>query len=301
MKKTYCKQLVIGLPSSGKTTFIAALWHTVTNDEVPGALKLEKLHGDSKHLNAIKSAWIKCCPVDRTISSDEIVSMRLTHPDNNESVELHLPDISGESFNSQWKDRKWKQSYDDLVKESKGALLFIHPHKTESMERIDHADALLSELGEEFNNSEDQTEQERTTSHNIPEKKTEDFSSNWNPDKASTQVKLVELLQFAALRLNSDSEFRIAVIISAWDILLDKRVSPEKWLNSRVPLLSQYLKANSEQFPFKVYGISAQGAEYSDEKNIDLHFSLNQSERILVVEDGAESNDITKPVKWVMG
>ena len=92
MKKTYCKQLVIGLPSSGKTTFIAALWHTVTNDEVPGALKLEKLHGDSKHLNAIKSAWIKCCPVDRTISSDEIVSMRLTHPDNNESELAKLLD-----------------------------------------------------------------------------------------------------------------------------------------------------------------------------------------------------------------
>jgi stage III sporulation protein SpoIIIAA len=50
-------QLIIGLPETGKTTFLAALWHVVTSEEVNESLRLERLHGDSKYLNEISAKW----------------------------------------------------------------------------------------------------------------------------------------------------------------------------------------------------------------------------------------------------
>ena len=71
MRAPYCKQLLIGLPETGKTTFLAALWQVVESDEVPGALRLEKLHGDREHLNKIRADWLCCSPMGRTIIAAE--------------------------------------------------------------------------------------------------------------------------------------------------------------------------------------------------------------------------------------
>lgn len=50
--------VLIGLPSSGKTTFLAALWYLVTSKQIPTRLKFRALgHGDRKHLNAIVKQW----------------------------------------------------------------------------------------------------------------------------------------------------------------------------------------------------------------------------------------------------
>lgn len=36
---------IIGMPNSGKTTFLAALWHLVTSGEVKSSLALDHLEG----------------------------------------------------------------------------------------------------------------------------------------------------------------------------------------------------------------------------------------------------------------
>ncbi len=46
--------VIIGLPASGKTTFLAALWHLVTARDVDTVLRFGTLRvGDAAHLNAI--------------------------------------------------------------------------------------------------------------------------------------------------------------------------------------------------------------------------------------------------------
>ncbi len=292
-----CIQLLIGLPSTGKTTFIAALWHTVTSSAMSSSLRLEKLHGDHEHLNAIRNNWLNCLPVGRTImSAEKTVSMKLIAPDSGESMMLHLPDMSGESFNSHWKDRKWTKEYDDMVKQTTGVLLFIHPENVIVPARIDEADDIISELGEDFM---DETLEKPPPVH--AETVSENYSYQWDADKAPTQTKFVELLQFLRLQSNLPHVFRVAVIISAWD-LVEQNISPDKWLSSRLPLLYQYLKANSESFLFKSFGISAQGGDYSSQEECKrLQKEIDQEKRIIVITQDSPVNDITTPIKWVMG
>ena len=280
------KQLMVGLPGTGKTTFLAALWHIVESGEIPGALRLERLHGNLQYLNEIRNSWLGCRPLARTVpGAERVVSMRLYEPQGRDITEVVIPDLSGESFNSQWKDRKWTKEYDSLVKAANGALIFVHPEKLKEPTRIDMADPLVAELDE--NGGESPSE-------------IDDFIP-WNPEFSPTQVKMVDLLQFLALYLNASSPLRIALIISAWDLVLNDEKAPSDWLSYHLPLLEQYLGANHDKFTTKVFGVSAQGGELEMD-SAQLCSRMHASERVIVEIDGCpKSHDLTAPIKWVMG
>lgn len=278
------KHLMVGLPATGKTTFLAALWHVVESGDVQRSLKLERLQGDRDYLNWIRERWLCCEPIERTVqAAEKLVSMRLLWPESGMVTEVYFPDMSGESFNLHWTERKWSKEYDDLVSEASGVLLFIHPEQVFDPIRIGTADTLVAELGgdEEDSSSED-----------------EEFTL-WDPNSAATQVKLVELLQFFVLKRDFLPIFKVSVIISAWDLVLAEGKSPEEWLQSRLPLLDQYLKANSELFPFRAFGVSAQGGRLDLDAQ-RLRKGIRASERIIVVGPECEKNDLTAPVKWHM-
>src|SRR4051794_12749587 len=85
-------QLILGLPGSGKTTFIAALWHVIESDEVEGALKLAEVHGVRDYLNGIRKNWLDCQDLERTrIGSEHEVSFRLRDASTGSISELILP------------------------------------------------------------------------------------------------------------------------------------------------------------------------------------------------------------------
>src|SRR5260370_11015765 len=58
--------VIVGLPGSGKTTFLAALWHIIEADETDCRLKLDHYEGDLKYLNSIAQAWRTFKKVPRT-------------------------------------------------------------------------------------------------------------------------------------------------------------------------------------------------------------------------------------------
>jgi hypothetical protein len=281
------KQLLVGLPATGKTTFLAALWHIVDSEEVSGSLRLEKLHGDREHLNKIRNDWLSCRKIDRTILGNEhLVSMQLTDQERNRLTEVFFPDLAGESFTFQWKDRMWSKEYDQLVCEAGGILLFVHPKIVEPI-RIDTVAKIAAEV--EMEKSQTASGQNKPQDKPIP----------WNADDAPTQVQLVELLQFLADRVTTPLPLRVAVIVSAWDLVISyEEKSPEKWLTDRLPLLAQFLKANPEIFERRVYGVSAQGGDLKDADGLlKKHVS---SQRIIIVGYNCNQNDLTAPVKWLM-
>ncbi len=279
-----CRQLVLGLPGSGKTTFLAALWYLVVWGEVATSLRLDRLHGNREHLNRISSDWLSCRAVERTpIGSETIVSMLLRATDTGERTEVFFPDMSGELFNLQWKERKCSRAHYRLAREASGVLLFVHPNTVVEPVRIDEVAGIVAELGAtgEVGAAEDTGPRP------------------WDPDRAPTQVKLVDLLQFLDRPPFSIEHLRVAVIVSAWDLIRDDAGSPARWLATRLPLLDQYLRADPERYAVRVYGVSAQGGDLGRDGERLLR-EPTPARRIAVMGDESGEHDLTAPVRWVM-
>jgi Double-GTPase 1 len=275
--------VMIGLPASGKTSFLAALWYLVQHREVDHRLTLECREGDSKHLNHISSLWASFEAVPRTsTSSERTVSMLLNDSVTKKTITLTFPDLSGESFRAQWVERHFTVSYDNFLKESVGGVLFISPLDYRKPVRIASALPLLKEMGAAGSSNE-----------------TDDSYIAWDPTKAPTQVQLVELLQFVAEREYFKPPFRLALVISAWDQLKGVKATPVKWLVDEMPFLFQFLESNRRLFDFKVYGVSAQGGDYGDD--VGKLTGMKPSERILVAGDGVTNpHDLTELLTWLM-
>lgn len=278
--------VMIGLPATGKTSFLAALWYLVQHGEVEHRLTIERMEGDSKHLNQISNSWASFEVVPRTPTGTErTVSMILNDTADKKTITLTFPDLSGESFMSQWVDRHFTANYDEFLRESVGGVLFISPLNYHKPVRIASAIPLLKEMGAagQSNGGND-----------------DDAPIPWDPIQAPTQVQLVELLQFIAGREYFKPPFRLALVVSAWDdVLKVRKTSPAKWLIEEMPFLSQFLESNRRLFDFNVYGISAQGGDYNKDVN-DLT-AMNPSERILIEGDGVKNvHDLTELLTWLM-
>ena len=130
-----------------------------------------------------------------------------------------------------------------------------------------------------------------------------DQTVEWDPVLAPTQVQLVELLQFAIERSRAKKPIRIAVIISAWDLVesaYPDELGPLRWLAARLSYLDQFLRGNFEDIKFRVYGISAQGGDLrKDLKKLqEVRFA---SERIQIQGLDCAPHDISEPVRWALG
>jgi hypothetical protein len=277
--------VVMGLPGSGKTTFLAALWHLVSENEVPCKLTYVSLQsGNVEHLHEIAAQWRAAKKQDRTAQGgDKLVSMVLK-ADGGEAQTVTFPDVAGEAFLQMWGQRECDEKVAGWLKEP-GVLLFIHADKITVPKWAIDEKLLLADLGIE------------------PE--VEDVV-DWSPDGAPTQVQLVDLLQSMQTEPLDVGPRRLAIILSAWDKAAGRGFSPEEYLARRLPLLDQFLKHGLDpRWEKRLYGVSAQGGDYDDDKttlpdakrlrDIDV-----PSERISVVHDGGKSNDLTEPLQWLL-
>lgn len=281
--------LLIGLPSTGKTSFLAALWYAVQQRVTATGLILKQLDGDSSYLNAIRTAWLTYKPVGRNpTDSEKVVSMWLKRQGVDEEAHLTFPDVSGESFKEQWISRHLPVSYKECLKTANGALLFIHPASIVQPLRITEVDDLAALIDDEV--AAEPTEPVTSSPPPTP----------WSVEKAPTQVQLVELLQFLKQHATFQPSFPLAVVVSAWDLLQSSKLSPEDWIKVQLPLLYQFLSANVDSFTTNFYGVSAQGGKYEGAELAVLQ-SKNPAERIEIVgEDIKNKHDITEPLQWLM-
>lgn len=282
------RYLVIGLPEAGKTTFLAALWHVADTGGVPGALRAPRDVVDQEHLNAIRERWLAVEPTPRTRRGAERRVSMLLEKEDKTLIEVLFPDMSGESFLEHWKDRVWSAGYQELVENSQGVLIFIHPEKLVPSPRIDEGAGALQVL--------QSLDEGRSPGHAAL---TSVQENPWDPERSPTEVVLVDLLQMIDSARTPVSRLRVAVVISAWDRVEAEQLEPAEWLAQRLPLLSQFLEANEDRYEWRVYGVSAQGGDpIQDAQRLR---AMLPPERIKVVGSGASLHDITAPVRWLIG
>nr|VFJ73578.1 MAG: hypothetical protein BECKFW1821C_GA0114237_10533 [Candidatus Kentron sp. FW] len=295
--------VIMGLPESGKTTFLAALWHLVTarDSDIKTALRFDNLRsGGVAHLNGISARWREARVQDRTSVSDHrIVSMNLLDA-NGTSMKVTFPDLSGEVYRRMWEERDCEP---EVVKtlNAEGVLLFIHAD-TIQRPRWVVDEAAFSKALDMAARKEKAPEVAAQEKKDVP----------WHPGRAPTQVQLVDLLQLLCLPpLDVDiGPRRLAIMLSAWDKVGEEGLGPDDYLKEKLPLLGQYLRSGADGWIWRVYGLSAQGGDYDDPEKPDVEPNPEAeklrdldrpSERIELFQDSSTpSHDLTEPLAWLM-
>jgi GTPase SAR1 family protein len=281
MKSPTSNLLMVGLRGSGKTTFLAALWHYLESAEINDRMKLPQLQPDRDYLNSIRNSWLSLKPVGRTsLRLTGTVSMTVTDSQTDKQTTITLPDLSGELYGTQWSTRKAPRSYVEFAQNCAGLFLFLHAGDVKKTHTI------KAKVAAEPRES---TEEDGSS---IP------ASLNWTPAQSSTQVQLVDILQLLLGLRETEATLRIAVIISAWD-LVKAPVAPIAWLDRRLPLLSQFLKSNQNWLPSDVFGVSSQGGDLNKDRQKLLN-SLAASSRCRAVRGTAEEVSITAPLQFLL-
>jgi len=268
---------IIGLPRSGKTTFLAALWHLLDGGETETQLVIDRLVGDHTYLNAIVESWRRCDEVPRTSRAMiPDITMHLKHKQTGQPVALAFQDLSGESFEDQLASRRCSQNYVDLHSRAGGILLFINVDRgQDGMTMHDIGPAIA---GDDASLTSDARE--------------------WSPDVVPEQVKLVELLQCLQRAPFYRRRRRLVVALSAWDVIPQGGPSPTEWLAREMPLLDQFIRANRQSFEARIYGISAQGGDFKSERRSELLHSVPSS-RVECHGHDAAIHDISAPLVWL--
>lgn len=250
------KSYILGLPESGKTTFLGALAFTIENAESGTMMYEIDEIGDFRYLYDLANVWSSCEKMARTnFGQYENITLFLKDQQYNK-IQLVLPDQSGEEFKRVIENRMMTEVMQKDILESDNIFVFVNPH---NMSQDVMLDDIPDELRQKFGNV--RNDLENIIMHE--------------------QVQYVMLLQDIG-RIRK-KRTKLKIVISAWDAYnTDKK--PQELLKIKMPLLWQYLMTNKHLFECEYWGISAQGGnlDVQDEKDRLLDYE-NPIERITVV------------------
>lgn len=296
--KQHVSLSIIGLPGSGKTTFLAALWELVNERRVAKELSFDSIgENDNSYLRKIVTVWRGATEQARTrLTGLSSVKMNLKDGDGN-LVQVAVPDAPGEDFRSMWENRELGSVLGAGLAEG-NIMLLVNGNKIK-------APAWVTE----------RTAQRKATGR----KQAEGPAKDWHPSLAPTQVQLVDLLQLISRAPVGPAGRKVAVMISAWDKVEGERLAPEAFLKAQMPLLAQYIESGRDGWTSRTYGVSAQGGEYdsNDDNTKRAEGGQNKKQktgrdaeslrdidipanRIRLVFSEQETNDLTEPLQWLM-
>ena len=164
--------LVVGLPETGKTSFIHAVDDLLQSPPTPEALRSYGLAGDRSYLERDKRSFRagkKLVHTERSLQ-EAAPELWFEDPRTGRRGRLFLPDLRGEIFQDQWTDRRWTESFRDDLEAISGALVFVRADTPASNQE------LLGQMLE-------------WAQKNVK-------PAPWDLKKASPQVQLVDVLQF---------------------------------------------------------------------------------------------------------
>jgi hypothetical protein len=254
---------MVGLHDSGKTTYVAAAFHTL-KVAARETLSLRELPEDREYLLDLEERWLNLEPVGHSArGAPRAIELPLQSSTLGE-VELTIPDVSGEHFDHAWESGEWDPEVLELVKAAAGIMLFVRAN--------DVASPRLIEVG----------------GHKPDE--AQGGKRPWSPVMAPTQAKLVDLVE-QIWELRGGVLPRLAVVIAAWDTVPE--IEPDDWLEWRVPLLAQWLTANTPEVEWRAFGVTAQGGEL-DAEGVER---LQHQDR---VERTGGPDKLLAPLEWLL-
>lgn len=283
---------LIGMPASGKTTYLVSLTNMLMFGERETLLKLksrdrpkgmENIQTEIKNFNQFQ-------PVGRTIGVDEgWIELPLYDKQGNK-VNLRIPDLSGEIFRDLVKERRLRKDIALHLQEADILLFFLNLDtiSEEHLIPLDE-DSAIGIIEKDYDKSV------------IEKGKAQIKDANAQEKKRVTQTDLVELLQ-CVLHL-SKKRIRVKFILSAWDSI-EKQLkletcTPEKCMEKSLSLFFQFLRSNSGQVEDEIWGVSAQGFDFENQEERERRMMDDFGNHARVImPDGGETHDLTRLLFW---
>ena len=284
---------MVGMPSGGKTSYIVRLCSQLINESnMMYKLVDGRLPDGLCHIQEQMDMMDSFQNIMRTF---ENVCYDITLPlvnETGENISLVIPDLSGEHYRRLVEERYISKMIYDRLQKADTILFFINTETMENEERLDCNEASTASLIEQSMKKMEEQDNEKLPMKKIP-----------MPEKA-TQSQVVDLIQILLGLVKK--KIRVKFVISAWD-RVEKKISeedliPEDYLKGQLPLLYQYIISNSDKLEYEVFGVSAQGAEYADKREMERLQDADVDIETLVkvvMPDGTKYQDISRLLrKW---
>lgn len=280
--------VMVGLPDSGKTNYLAALWDALRTGK--GRLSAPVPPDEITYVEealAYQSRGEFAPRSDKDIEEsrkDFSVAIRLKSKPNAPSIDMVVPDITGELWKGAVETTEIAPEWMSELEGASGAVLFVRILSVSNLAPLDWVTTERLLTVAKF------TEVDEKKSKSIP-----------------TQIALCELLRFLEHTLPSlgeDERPRVAVAVTAWD-LMDAETAAggaAAFLRKEYPLFAGRLD-DIETLDVAVFGVSAVGGDFEDPAFKEQYLKGELSGYVttgggqaLVVEP-----DVTMPIAWVLG
>ncbi len=258
--------VMVGLPASGKSTYLGALFHTLKSGA--DGIQMDGLPAERDYLIELERDWLSMKPLGRSAHHGaRNVELPLVGSDQGGSLTLTVPDVVGESYQQAWEHGYWDTAVKAYVETSDALLLFVRANAVIPAELIEVRRSAPSSARK---------------------------LAPWSPAQSPTQAILCDLLeQIGEMR---DGHLPpLAVVVSAWDKASEFGLSPSDWLGWQLPLLTQWIAARTPAVRFRTFGVSAQGGDLEDE-SVRRQVAVDAGQRPIP----AGGNAITAPLRWLL-
>lgn len=272
----------VGLPGTGKTTYLGALWQVIQDAREPSVVELD-FTGDRAYLQEIGGLVASGEEVRRTdVGSTEGMALGLRFHDDLE-CHLSVPDLSGETVRMLVEERVWDPNLHSAVLNADALILFVHPDTVRSPMRRNSVSEMANELGVSEMGEAASPEPVQPFEHRL----------------ACTGAALTDVLENMVELQLERRRLRLAIVASAWDRAEGGGETPKEWLQDRLPAIAAWCTTNSWRVRSQVFGVSAIGGQLPDDRDSLLAKGAVSQRAYAHTGDGAPVS-ITGPLQWAL-
>ena len=278
--------VMIGAPESGKTNYLARVWEALRDEN--GPLRATRTDDDIRYVMDALSHLLQGKFAPRTDKGVEMVrgcsvDVAWHRVGRTEQAELIVPDVNGELWERAVETNELPEEWLRSVRESVGALVFVRVASSVNRPALDWVTAgELLRLG-------GASESAREDGVQLP-----------------TDVQLCEFLRVLEFALGEDTPVgrpRVAVMVTAWDMVDDSRAQqgPAHYLGEEFPLFAGRL-ADVSKLEAGVFGVSVVGGDFSDTDFRERFLVGEIGDFGFVVGEGVgpAKRHIATPLHWIL-
>lgn len=236
------KCMIAGLPGSGKSTYIGALWYCLMHPDNIEGIKLVadkmNLADDLTVLNRLSDAYKNMKLIDRNYSDqNETVQINLKVADSDTRLQVEVPDFLGENFRDMV-ELKESELVSKWLKDTDTLVYFMN-------------EVIPPEFEDDHGPEDDESP--------MPVKEVPQFSIKTISAVAMNIMVLKCLLKKKRFK-------KVVIVLSWWDKKTNNGTSvnnPQEYLKDYSPALFNFIQHHISNF--EIIGLSSQGLEYPKE------------------------------------